>query len=157
LYRRLVHSLVDPRRLLLNYSGESIYYPELIPAIELARSRGAFVELVSAFASIPPSLLRPLASSGLGRLTISVHATDPAKYAEIYRYSSFENLAARLDEFLTICRELPDAPTVDFAFVAMRQNLDELAPVAGLARDLGIRDITIFPVMRRDEIPVHFP
>ena len=62
IYQRLIDCLVDPRKLVLNYSGESTYYPELIPAIELACARGAFVELVSAFSTIQPDLMQALAS-----------------------------------------------------------------------------------------------
>src|SRR6266404_500678 len=56
-YSSLLDSLVDPRKFILNYSGESTVYPDLIPAIRQARATGAFVELVSALASAPESLL----------------------------------------------------------------------------------------------------
>ena len=156
MYRRLVEALEAPRRLVLNYSGESLCYPELIPAIELGRSRGAFIELVTAFPPVDDGQLRALATCGLGRLTISVHATDPQQYAEIYRYSSFNDLEARLCRFLELSREASCAPVVDFAFVAMDRNLDQLEPVAGFAERIGAEDLLIFPVMRRDEIPESF-
>jgi GT2 family glycosyltransferase/MoaA/NifB/PqqE/SkfB family radical SAM enzyme len=156
-YEALVRELVDPRTLVLNYSGESTVYPELIPAIQLARSAGAFVELVSVMASVPESLLSPLSRSGLNRLTVSVHATDPGQYADIYRHGSFEVLQARLDRFLEYCRELPRPPIVDLSFVAMDRNLAQLPAVADFANSLGLHEILIFPVMRRDEIPVQFP
>jgi MoaA/NifB/PqqE/SkfB family radical SAM enzyme/GT2 family glycosyltransferase len=156
-YESLVKQLADPRKLILNYSGESTCYPEIIAAIELARSTGAIVELVSALASVPETLLHALASSGLTRLTVSIHATDPEKYKEIYRYGSFEELRSRLERFLAISRGRPNPTIVDLAFVAMDRNLAELASVAAFAESLGIGNILIFPVLRRDEIPVHFP
>ena len=79
LFESLVRQVDGPRRFLLNYSGESTVYPELIPAIRLARSTGAAVELVSALASAPDALLEPLASSGLTRLTVSI-AADSAGF-----------------------------------------------------------------------------
>jgi GT2 family glycosyltransferase/MoaA/NifB/PqqE/SkfB family radical SAM enzyme len=157
LYRRLIGELQDPRTLLLNYSGESTVYPDLIPAIQLARSSGAFVELVSAFAAIPESMLKPLSESGLNRLTVSLHATDTARYSEIYRYGSFQALRARLSRFLELSGALPQPPIVDLAFVAMDRNLAELPSVAEFAESLGLRSVMIFPVLRRDEIPVTFP
>ena len=156
-YETLVRQLVDPRTLVLNYSGESTVYPGLIPAIQLARSAGAFVELVSVMASVPESMLSPLSRSGLSRLTVSVHATDPEQYAAIYRHSSFEILRDRLERFLELCREAPHPPIVDISFVAMDRNLAQLRAVAGFASSLGLHEILIFPVMRRDEIPVQFP
>ena len=155
-YRELVESLAAPRRLVLNYSGESSCYPDLVPAIELGRSRGAFIELVSAFSLIAPEMVAPLARSGLGRLTVSVHAVDDAKYREIYRYGSFAQLEARLTEFLAASAAAPHPPAVDFAFVAMDRNLDQLAHVAAFAERMGVGEVTIWPVLRRDEIPEPF-
>src|SRR5580692_8785448 len=68
-YNSLIEALVDPRKLLLNYSGESTVYPDLITAIQRARSTGASVELVSVMATAPESMLGPLSQSGLNRLT----------------------------------------------------------------------------------------
>jgi radical SAM protein with 4Fe4S-binding SPASM domain len=155
-YTTLIESLAAPRKILLNYSGESIYYPELIPAIRLAAGRGAITELVSAFSSITQNLMRELVTSGLGRLTISVHAVDEAAYADIYRYSSFAQLRARLAEFMDLCGAVPSPPAVDFAFVAMQRNVHQLEPVAAFAESMGVRDVVIYPVVRRDEIPVQF-
>src|SRR5262249_31307258 len=82
---------------------------------------------------------------------------DARSYDEIYRYSSFEELRTRLLRFAEFCWEVDDPPVLDVAFVAMERNLQELAPVAALASAAGARSITIFPVIRRDEIPVQFP
>ncbi|MBN9661658.1 MAG: glycosyltransferase [Acidobacteria bacterium] len=155
-FEKLLRSLVDPRRLILNYSGESTYYPDLIPAIQLARSLGAYVELVSVLTPLSEEMLPRLAASGLNRLTVSVHSTDPLLYAEIYRYGSFAALRSRLELLLAICKGVPNPPIVDLAFVAMDRNLAELTAVAGLAQDLGLRDVMVFPIMRRDPIPETF-
>jgi GT2 family glycosyltransferase/MoaA/NifB/PqqE/SkfB family radical SAM enzyme len=152
LYENLLGSLVDVRTLVLNYSGESTVYPDLIPAIRAARERGAWVELVSAFASVPPGLVRELAGSGLSRLTVSMHTADAAQFSDIYRYSSLAALEARLRELMSSSPR----PIVDFGFVAMAANLDQLGPVGSVAREMGILDVLIFPVMRRDPIAAEF-
>src|SRR3569833_2276839 len=51
-FESLVRQVQDPRKFLLNYSGESTVYPDLIAAIQLARSTGATEEQVSALASV---------------------------------------------------------------------------------------------------------
>jgi MoaA/NifB/PqqE/SkfB family radical SAM enzyme len=79
LYRSLIRQLDRPEVVRLNYSGESVHYPWLVEAIELAKSAGATVELVSALASISPALLEGVAASGLDRLTVSLHTMDPAE------------------------------------------------------------------------------
>jgi len=157
LFESVVRQVSDPRTFLLNYSGESTVHPELIHAIELARSTGAAVELVSALASASDSLLEQLSTAGLTRLTVSVHTTDPGAFTEIYRHSSFAALRTRLERFVRLCRDVQNPPLIDLAFVAMQQNLDQLHGVAELASWLGLGAISIFPVIRRDEIPTVFP
>jgi len=67
------------RRFVLNYSGESTVYPDLIPAIRRRRARRARISSWSpCWVTAPDSLLEPLAESGLSRLTVSVHAADEA-------------------------------------------------------------------------------
>ena len=70
-YSSLLNALVDPRKFILNYSGESTVYPDLIPAIQRARATGAFVEMVSVMAAATESLLGPLSQSGLADLRAS--------------------------------------------------------------------------------------
>ncbi|HYW47452.1 MAG TPA: SPASM domain-containing protein [Bryobacteraceae bacterium] len=156
-FESLVRQVSDPRKFLLNYSGESTVYPELIPAIRLARSTGAAVELVSALASASDALLEQLSTSGLTRLTVSIHAADAGGFAEIYRYSCFETLRARLGRLVELCRTVAHPPEIDVAFVAMQRNLSALTGVAEMADGLGLRGLSVFPVIRRDDIPVVFP
>jgi GT2 family glycosyltransferase/MoaA/NifB/PqqE/SkfB family radical SAM enzyme len=157
LFESLVRQVSNPRTFLLNYSGESTVYPQLIPAIRLARSTGAFVELVSALVNVSDATLPELCKSGLSRLTVSVHSTDAARYTEIYRYGSFQALRGKLARFVELCGERPVPPIVDLAFVAMDSNLHDLPGVAALAQSLGLSGVSVFPVMRRDEIPIQFP
>src|ERR1700733_1176674 len=133
LFESLVQQISDPRTFILNYSGESTVYPQLIPAIRLARSTGAFVELVSALVNVSEAALPGLCESGLSRLTVSVHSTDETRYTEIYRYGSFPALRARLNRLLELCRQNAAVPIVDLAFVAMDSNLQDLPGVAALA------------------------
>ncbi len=156
LFESLVRQVSDPRTFLLNYSGESTVYPELIPAIRLARSTGAGVELVSALASASDNLIHELSAAGLTRLTVSVHAANADAFTEIYRHSSWAALRTRVELFVELCRGVRSPPAIDLAFVAMQDNLDQLQGVAEWAMGLGISAISIFPVIRRDEIPIVF-
>jgi MoaA/NifB/PqqE/SkfB family radical SAM enzyme/GT2 family glycosyltransferase len=157
LFESLVGQLSDPRKFLLNYSGESTVYPDLIRAIRLARSTGAAVELVSALANAPDSLLEELAGSGLTRLTVSVHAAGAAAFTEIYRHSSLAALRSRLSGFVELSARVEQPPVIDLAFVAMPHNLGELNGVAAMAAALDLRALSIFPLIRRDPIPLALP
>jgi len=153
LYRSLIQQLDRPEIIRLNYSGESVHYPWLVEAIDLAKSTGATVELVSALASISPAMLKGLVGSGLDRLTVSLHTMDPIAYPRIYGFGSLELLRTRMDEFLRLRdRRLK----LDFTFVAMDSNLDQLGAVAEYARQVGVTEVSIQPLVRRDPIPYDF-
>lgn len=152
----LLGALEDPRKILLNYSGESTVYPELVAAIQRVRAAGARAELVSVLATAAEALLEPLSRSGLDRLTVSVHAADEGAFAAVYRSSSFETQRARLARFLECCAAVEAPPAVDLAFVAMDTNLPGLGAVAALAEELRLSDIQVFPVLRRDPIEAAF-
>ncbi|MCP4687510.1 MAG: radical SAM protein [Desulfobacterales bacterium] len=157
LFASIIGQLQRPRVIRLNYSGESICHPGLNEAIRLAASTGAATELVSAFSIFPKERLEAFATSGLDRLTISLHTTDRGRYREIFGHGDFDALAERLARLRSIQKRLRlEKPTLDFAFVAMKQNLDQLRDVAAFAASMGGAKLDIHPVIRRDETPFHF-
>lgn len=157
LYRELVAQLREPEIIRLNYSGESTHHPHIIEAIELAAGTGAAVELVTALASLPIRLVEPLLSSGLDRLTVSLHALDPELYRSIYRHTEWRDMRERLDRIAELRHSLRlEKPLVDLSAVAMWRNLSELPLVADEAVRIGALVLSIHPVIRRDEIPESF-
>jgi len=157
LFQALIGQLDRPEIIRLNYSGESTHYPHLEEAVLLAKSTGAITELVSAFASISQSTLLSLVDSGLDRLSLSVHTLDANQYQEIYRYGSLESLKSRVQELRHLKQQRgTELPKLDFAFVAMERNLSQLLPVASYARDTGVTQIFVHPVIRRDPVPEPF-
>ena len=156
LYRRLIAELDAPEIVRLNYSGESAHYPHLVEACELAAATGAEVELVTALAALPEHRVDALAKSGLSRLTVSLHALDPQLFQAIYRFSDVDAMRRRIERVVALAPRAPRPLTVDFAFVAMRRNLGELARVADYAAQLGLSRLAVHPVIRRDPIAETF-
>ena len=112
---------------------------------------------MSAFASISQSTLLGLVNSGLDRLSLSVHTLNADQYQEIYRYGSLESLKSRVQELRHLKQQRgTELPKLDFAFVAMERNLSQLPPVASYARDIGVTQIFVHPVIRRDPVPEPF-
>jgi MoaA/NifB/PqqE/SkfB family radical SAM enzyme len=158
LYRNLLAQLQDPEIIRLNYSGESLFYPHLIDAIRLARAAGAETELVSVIAGASEGQLRALVASGLDRLTISLHSLNPEVFQEVYRSSSLEDMRRAMALLIRAKREMSSVtPCIDISFVATMATLPELPAVASFARELGIEEISVLPVIRRDPIPEKFP
>ena len=156
-YRQLIEALGSPRVLRLNYSGESAHHPRIVEAIELAAETGAYVELVSALTSLKWDRVAALARGGLDHLTVSIHTLDDHQYGEIYGFGSAKALRDRLDRFVAAASDADaPSPTLDFAFVAMQRNLDQLESIAELAECCDVTSLQVHPVIRRDPIPETF-
>ena len=156
-YKKLIAELESPDFIGLNYSGESIYYPQLLDAIQLAGSTGASTELVTAFSTISERTLRGIVESGLDRLAISLHTMDPDQYRKIYRFGSLDLLKQRIDDFMEMRSALGgQKPRLDFCFVAMNENLDQLRAVVEYAKEIGVPEIFVHPIIGRHLIPHDF-
>jgi len=156
-YKRLIGELQSPDFIGLNYSGESIHYPRLLEAIRLAAGTGASTELVTAFSTVSRPVLEGIVESGLDRLAVSLHTMDSRHYDRIYRFGSLDLLKRRIDEFLELrSRRGAKKPRLDFCFVAMNENQDQLQPVAEYAHQLGIAEISFHPILGRHLVPHDF-
>jgi radical SAM protein with 4Fe4S-binding SPASM domain len=153
LYEKLTCSLIEPRIIRLNYSGESGHYPHLAKAITLAAQTGAQVELVSTIASLRVDQLESMLRAGLNRLTVSLHTLDANKFATLYRYSSLDRLLRNLEQIELFAPTLKQPFTLDLAFVAMANNVDELPAIAEFAVARGIHTLAVHPLIGRDPLP----
>jgi MoaA/NifB/PqqE/SkfB family radical SAM enzyme len=154
LYQRLITELERPQIIRLNYAGESGHYPHLSEAVALAAATGAEVELVSALASLKPERLQAALQGGLTRLTVSLHTLDRTQFDAIYRFSSLEAMRERLQQALDWRARASRRFTLDLAFVAMQQNLDQLPAVARFAAENGIEVLAVHPLIGRDALPM---
>lgn len=156
-YRSLIEQLEEPEFIGLNYSGESIHYPRLMEAIRLARATGAYTELVTALSSAPASLVQQIVESDLDRLAVSIHTLDDKQYQDIYGFGSLPALRARIDDVVRLkIRLKKTTPKLDFCFVAMSQNLDQLLPISRYALEAGAAEIFIHPIIGRHPVPYDF-
>jgi len=158
LYESLVNQLERPEVIRLNYSGESIHYPQLAAAIRLARGTGATTELVSALGSATEAAVEGLVDAGLHRLSVSIHSMDEGQFRRIYGWGELGDLRNRVAHLLGYkARRGSRYPELDVAFVAMEQNLGELERVVGYADSLGVTQVSIHPVIERGAGPRRFP
>ena len=153
LYEQLICALIEPRVIRLNYSGESGHYPHLAKAITLAALTGAQVELVSTIASLKADQLESMLRAGLNRLTVSLHTLNPNQFTSLYRYSSLDCLLRNLEHVQVLAPTLKQPFTLDLAFVAMANNVDELPAIAEFAVARGIHTLAVHPLIGRDPLP----
>ena len=157
LYERLIAELDAPDAILLNCFGESFHYPRLLDAISLAVKTGAATRLFTTLPPIKSALLDGILKSGLDELTVSLHTMDSAQYPAIYGSGSLDGLKRRVEEFLARRAALRvTKPRLDFCFVAMQGNLDQMRAVADFARGAGARELTVNPVCGHGLPPAMF-
>jgi radical SAM protein with 4Fe4S-binding SPASM domain len=154
MYRRILAELLAPRIIRLNYAGESLHHPGIVEAVALAAATGASTELVSVPAAVVPERLEALIDAGLDRLTVSLHTLDPAQWREIYGFSEISALRERLDRIVARREQRARSFVLDFAFVAMRRNLDQLPGIAELAARYAAPVLAIHPLIERDPLPL---
>jgi radical SAM protein with 4Fe4S-binding SPASM domain len=152
LYRRIVGELERPEVVRLNYSGESTHYPHILEAVALAAASGAWVELVSVPAALPPGRLEAIVRCGLNRLTISLHTLDAGEFDALYGFGDLERLCAAVREAAALRGVVAHPFVVDLAFVAMARNLGQLRSVVAFADALRLQVVSIHPVIRRSPI-----
>jgi MoaA/NifB/PqqE/SkfB family radical SAM enzyme/GT2 family glycosyltransferase len=157
LYEALIRQLDRPEVIRLNYSGESLHYPQLAAAIRLARGTGATTEIVSALGTAPLSAVEALVDEGLHRLSVSIHTLQASEFRQIYGRGEFAEIRGRLEHLARYqAQRGATLPVVDFAFVAMETNLPALADVATYAAESGVPHLSIHPVIRRGLAPGSF-
>lgn len=138
LFESLMRQVGRPERILLNSLGESMHYPRLPDAIRLAKATGASIELISTLCSAPESMLRAVLEAGLDQLHASVHTLDDERFSEIYRLRSADAMRAAVSRFLELRAEIGASTGLDFSFVAMERNLEDLEGVVDFADRMGV-------------------
>lgn len=138
LFESLMRQVGRPERILLNSLGESMHYPRLPEAIRMARATGASTELISTLCSAPEGRVKDVLEAGLDQLHVSLHTLDEEGFAEIYRFRSAEAMTTAVERFLELREETGAQTGLDFSFVAMERNLDDLAEVADFADRMGV-------------------
>jgi GT2 family glycosyltransferase/MoaA/NifB/PqqE/SkfB family radical SAM enzyme len=155
LFERIIAELRDPDIIRLNYSGESILYPQIGRAVKLAKAAGALVELVTALAPARRGVVEELVDAGLDRLTISLHTLDATQFRAIYGLDLLSNLEHRIADLVAHKKRIGAInPEIDFSFVAMDGNLGQLDAVVACADRIASTAVYVHPVIRRDLIPV---
>jgi GT2 family glycosyltransferase/MoaA/NifB/PqqE/SkfB family radical SAM enzyme len=153
----VLSSLDCPEIIRLNYSGESANYPCLIEAIAKTKAATrAHLEMVTSLVSMPMETIRRLASSGIDRISISLHSLDHKRFPILYGGGALDSFERRLKILLNTARDESRPPAIDFAVVAMHSNVTELPAIAALAADSGASSLSIHPVIRRSGVPPRF-
>ncbi|WP_022662578.1 radical SAM protein [Paucidesulfovibrio longus] len=123
--------------------GEPLLYSRLEEATRLFAAHGVRVTMSSNGSLLKGELL-PLALDHFHMIKVSIDAASPKTYAGIRINGNFNNVIANLARVSAMKGQRRSlTPHLQFGFVAMRSNIEELPKLVALAADIGISSIHV--------------
>lgn len=144
MFQRLVDELPGLTTLTLQGLGEPLLAPHLLDMIRYAKARGLRVGFNSNATLLHERVARELVASGLDWLHVSLDGADPKTFEAIREGARFDRVVANLATLVAAKRSAgSDTPWVRVVFVAMRRNIDQLAPLIGLLGGIGVAEVRV--------------
>jgi MoaA/NifB/PqqE/SkfB family radical SAM enzyme len=145
-----IGDLPAPPTIHLSGFGEPMAHPHFLELVRLAKATGAKVEMTTNGTLLDAAKTQALIDLDLDRLVVSVDGVSPAHYAEIRERGSLGDVIGnlrRLKHLRIQQRGRHGNPQLALAFVAMRENVDDLPKLPALATQLGAWEILVSNVV----------
>jgi MoaA/NifB/PqqE/SkfB family radical SAM enzyme len=139
-----------PPTIHLSGFGEPMAHPHFLELVRLAKATGAKVEVTSNGTLLDAEMAAALFELDLDRLVVSVDGATPGRYEEIRERASFEQVMdnlRRLKRMRLRRHGRHGNPQLALAFVAMRENIDDLALLPALAAQVGAWEVIVSNVV----------
>jgi radical SAM protein with 4Fe4S-binding SPASM domain len=145
LFTRILDELEDVQHLHLQGMGEPTIHPRFLDMVRYAARRGIRVTTSTNLTLIHPRRAGEFVTSGLDTIHVSIDAATPEAYERIRANASFEHVVRNLEGVLRARDRLNGngIPRVHLVAVAMRQNLQELPALVGLAHEWGVDEMFV--------------
>jgi radical SAM protein with 4Fe4S-binding SPASM domain len=143
-YCGLLDQFEGVKELHLQGLGEPLLHPRFFDMVRYAAARGIEVSTNTNLTALSPRRAEECVRSGLRRMHVSLDSAEAQSYEYI-------RVGARFDKVLRNLRWLTDAkrrlaaslPEIALVAVAMRRNLDSLAGLVRLAREHGVKSVSV--------------
>lgn len=145
-----VRELPTPPKIHLSGFGEPMVHPHFLEIVRLAKSTGAWVEMTSNGMLLDAETAQALIDLDLNRLVVSVDGANAARFEQIRERADFELVIRNLRRLKTLRlqqRGRHGNPQLALAFVAMRDNIDDLPNLPALAIQVGAWEILVSNVV----------
>ena len=143
-----VRNLGSPPTIFFGGLGEPLFHPRIVDMVAQARQAGCRVELITNGILLDVHLSKDLVEAGLNLLWVSIDGANPESYADVRLGAALPQIIKNIEGFHTLRRTLDDSkPEIGIAFVAMKQNINELPAVLRLCTRLRASRIMISNVL----------
>ena len=131
--------------------GEPLSHKDILYMIRQAKSLGVKVEMTTNGTLLDEPMIRGLLDSGLDTLWVSFDGTEETSFEDIRYGASFKCVVENLKLLRKLRRNSKFRTEIGIAFVAMKQNIDELKNVNKLAKRIGAKKVSISNVLPYSE------
>lgn len=126
---------------------EVILHPDIWKMFELLSKKGVFTSFFSNGKALNFEIMESLVEHRVGRISCSFHGATPETYESIVRGVNYDRIVQQF-EYLNRYRSKIEArtgamctPHLDFHYVMMRRNLEELSKFLEIAAWLGAQNV----------------
>lgn len=131
----------------LSWIGEPLLHPQLGEILDILKTFDLHVHITTNGMLLDDETARMLVARRLDGLAVSIDAADEATYRQIRQGGSLAKVKENIRGIQRVKRRAASLrPLVQIAFVAMRENALQFPDMVGLARELGIRNVTFSAV-----------
>ena len=143
-----VRNLSSPPTIFFGGLGEPLFHPRIVEMVAQTRQAGCRVELITNGTLLDVHLSKDLVEAGLNLLWVSIDGANPESYADVRLGAALPQIIKNIEGFHAHRRKLDDSkPEIGIAFVAMKQNINELPAVLRLCTRLRASRIMISNVL----------
>jgi MoaA/NifB/PqqE/SkfB family radical SAM enzyme len=124
--------------------GEPLLNSELIPIIREAKGHGVRMHLFTSATLLKEKMCRGLIDVGLHRLVFSVDGATPETYEAIREGARLYKVIDNIKTMVRLKDDLnAEHPMLSLMWIAMRENVDEIADGIRLFGDIGVKNIVV--------------
>lgn len=147
-YETLINQLKDIQSLETIFFGgvaEPMSHKEIYKMIEIAKSLGVGVELITNGSFLDETAIEKLLIAGLDMLWISIDTAHSNSYKDeiTNKYDALREAKSNLLAFNVFKRKINPSAEFGITFVAMKSNMKELPKIIRLGQVMGAKEIKI--------------
>lgn len=129
---------IQPHKVIFSGRGEPFLNKDILKFIEYAKSKGAYLKILTNGTLITPELAREVVKLGTDCIEFSVDAARPETYKRI-RGADFHQVLSGIEAFSKIQRR--NVTTLQANFAIQSDNSHEMLDFARLMTDLGVKRV----------------
>ncbi len=137
-FERILPNIKHFERVALSGFGEPLIHKEIVKMVYETNKYDVFSNISTNGMLLSSGLAEELIDAGLSLITFSIDASKKETYEKIRRGSNFDQVLKNIDNFRNLNQKKGSKTYLQWIYILMKDNLDEVVDALKLARELGI-------------------